>query len=253
MSTSDESKEACFYQEWMNLQEEELSELNSAISLKRNGSTNNAELTKLIDKIMNHFEDYMQKRSLMARADVSPYFAPTWCSSLERSVMWIGGCRPSSYIRLIYALCGMEIESQLTELLRGVSIQNLGELSGRQISMVDDLQSRTIREERKLSTRMASLQEDLLDHPLASIAVQSQGRSCEAGGNSVEEALDKHALAMAKILEAADQLRLKTLREIVSILTPPQAVDFLAAGKKLRLCMQDWGRKRDLEHGRELK
>ncbi|KAI3466745.1 hypothetical protein Pfo_023408 [Paulownia fortunei] len=249
MATSDQSKEACFYQEWMDLQEQELSELNQAIALNSDGCTSNAELSQLIEKIMNHFQDYMRKRSLMAQVDVSPYFAPTWCTSLERSVLWIGGCRPSSYIRLIYALCGVEIESQLSEFLRGVRIGNLGELSGRQISMVDELQSKTIREERKLSTRMAGLQEDVLDQPLASIAMKSRGSSCESGSN-VEEALDKHGRAMAEILEAADQLRLNTLREVIRILTPQQAVDFLAAGKKLRLCMQDWGRKRDLDHGR---
>lgn len=249
MATSDQSKEACFYQEWMNLQEQELSELNQAIALNANGCTSNAELSQLIEKIMDHFQDYMQKRSLMARVDVSPYFAPTWCTSLERSVLWIGGCRPSSYVRLIYALCGMDIESQLTEFLQGVRICSLGELSGGQLSMVDELQKKTIREERNLSTQMAGLQEDVLDNPLASIAVKSDGESFESSG-TLKEALDKHGRAMAKVLEEADQLRLNTVREIIRIFTPRQAVDFLAASKKHRLCMQEWGRKRDLDHGR---
>ncbi|KAL0310619.1 UNVERIFIED_CONTAM: CBL-interacting protein kinase [Sesamum angustifolium] len=242
MGTTDQARESCFYQEWMNLQEEELSELNRAISLTANGGTSDAELTRLIQKIMDHYQDYVQRRSLMARADVSPYFAPTWCTSLERSVLWIGGCRPSSFVRLIYALCGEEIESHLSEFLRGVRIGHLGELSGRQISMVDELQSKTIREERKLCTRLAGLQENVLDHPLASIAVKTSGRSCEVSHN-LEDALDKHGRAMAEILGEADRLRLNTLREVVGILTPRQAVDFLAAGKKLRLCMQDWGRR----------
>ncbi|KAI3456140.1 hypothetical protein Pfo_012803 [Paulownia fortunei] len=227
MATSDQSKEVCIYQEWMKLQEEELSELKQAI----NGCTSDAELSQLIEKIMNHFQDYVQNRSLNARVDVSPYFAPTWCTSLGRSVMWIGGCRPSSYIRLIYALCGLKIEPELAE----------------QISMVDELQKKTITEERKLSSRMAGLQEDVLDHPLASIAVESSGRSCGSRGD-VDEALGEHGRAMIGILEA-DQLRLNTLREIIRTLTPPQAVNFLAAGKKLQLCMQDWGRKIDLDHG----
>lgn len=115
--------------------------------------------------------------------------------------------------------------------------------------MVDELQSKTIREERKLCTRLAGLQENVLDHPLASIAVKTRGRSCEVSDN-LEDALDKHGRAMAEILGEADQLRLNTLREVVGILTPRQAVDFLAAGKKLRLCMQDWGKKNDLDHGR---
>ncbi|KAH6776798.1 hypothetical protein C2S52_014359 [Perilla frutescens var. hirtella] len=247
MAASDQSKDACYYQEWMNLQEEELSELNQAT----NGCTSNVELSSLIDKIMSHFEDYMKQRTLMARADVSPYFAPTWCSSLERSVLWIGGCRPSSYIRLIYALCGIEIESQLTEFLHGVRLGSLGQLSARQLSMVDELQRKTIREERSLSTRLASLQEDLLDNPIATMAVAASGGGGGGGSSdNVEAALDKHGRSMAAILEEADRLRLGTVKEIVRILTPRQAVDFLAAGKKVRLCMQEWGKKRDLDHGR---
>ncbi|XP_073059956.1 protein DELAY OF GERMINATION 1-like [Primulina eburnea] len=246
MATSDQNKEACFYQAWMTLQEQELSELNQVIAQNTNECATNAELSQLIEKIMDNFQDYNHKRSLMARADVSPYFAPTWCTSLERSLLWIGGCRPSSYIRLIYALCGLEIESQLAEFLRGARIGNLGELSARQISMVDKLQGNTIGEERKLSSRLASLQEDVLDQPLAAIAVKS-GCQCNI---KVDEALDKHGSAMAGILEEADHLRLNTMREVVRILTPRQGVDFLAAGKKLRLCMQDWGKKRDLDHGR---
>lgn len=242
MAASDQSKEACYYQEWMNLQEEELSELNQAAA----GRATNAELSRLIDKIMSHFEDYTRQRQLMARADVSPYFAPTWCTSLERSVLWIGGCRPSSYIRLIYALCGLEIESQLTEFLHGVELGSLALLSARQLAAVDELQRKTIREERSLSTRQASLQEDLLDNPIASIVMAAGG----GGGGSAEAALDKHGRAMAEVLEEADRLRLGTVREVVRILTPRQAVDFLAAGKKLRLCMQEWGKKRDLDHGR---
>ncbi|KAL8511592.1 hypothetical protein ACS0TY_018123 [Phlomoides rotata] len=240
-ATSDQSKGACFYQEWMTLQEQELSELNKAIG----SGSSHADLSRLIDKIVTHFQDYVQRRSQMARGDVAPYFAPTWCSSLERSVLWIGGCRPSSYVRLIYALCGAEIESRLSEFLQGerVELGCLGELSGRQLVMVDELQRKTIVEERNLSGRMASLQEQLLDNPLAAIAMGG-------GGGGLEAALDEHGRAMGAVLEEADRLRLSTLKEIMRILTPRQAVDFLAASKKHRLCMQEWGRKRDLEHGR---
>lgn len=67
----------------------------------------------------------------------------------------------------------------------------------------------------------------------------------------VDRALDKQATEMVGILEAADGLRLSTLKELVGILTPKQAVDFLAAGKKLHLCVHEWGKKRALRHGRD--
>ncbi|KAG8365543.1 hypothetical protein BUALT_Bualt18G0116000 [Buddleja alternifolia] len=246
--TSDNRKETCIYGQWIDLQHKELSQLNHAIALHTKGFTTDAELSQLIQEIMNNFLDYAQKRCVMARSDVSAYLSPTWCTSLQRSVLWIGGCRPSSFVRLIYALCGLEIESQLTEFLRGARTGDLGGLSGWQIPMVDELRGKTIREERKLSSRMADLQEDVVDHPLAKIALESN--RCGSSGD-VEAALDKHGEAMAEILEEADRLRLNTLKELISILTPRQAAEFLSAGKKISLCLRDWGRKRDLDHGRQ--
>ncbi|KAM1347415.1 hypothetical protein ACFX2H_036350 [Malus domestica] len=67
----------------------------------------------------------------------------------------------------------------------------------------------------------------------------------------VEEALDEHGKAMVRVMEKADQLRLNTLKELVKILTPLQAIDFMVASKKLHLCVHKWGRKRDQSHGRE--
>lgn len=240
---SDESKETRFYQEWMNLQVEEVSQLNQAIALHENHLTIDAEQTQLVEKIMKHYHDYVQQRTVVARADVSSYFAPTWCTSLEKSVLWIGGCRPSAYIRLTYTICGLRIEAQLADFLSGrISRDLLGELTGEQVRKVDELQRETIKEETELSSSMAALQQDYMDMPLAALLL-------EEGGNA-DEVLDANAKEMATILEAADHLRLETLMKLIRILTPPQAVKFLALGKKLQLCMKDWGRKRDLEHGR---
>ncbi|KAM1571628.1 hypothetical protein ACFX10_036505 [Malus domestica] len=54
----------------------------------------------------------------------------------------------------------------------------------------------------------------------------------------VEEALDEHGKAMVRVMEKADQLRLNTLKELVKILTPLQAIDFMVASKKLHLFLQ---------------
>ena len=66
----------------------------------------------------------------------------------------------------------------------------------------------------------------------------------------VDKALDQHEKAMVGVLEEADRLRLSILKELIGILTPVQAVEFLAAGKKLHLCVHEWGKRRDLSHGR---
>ncbi|KAL3617025.1 2-deoxyglucose-6-phosphatase [Castilleja foliolosa] len=246
MATSGQARETCFYQEWMNLQQQELSELKRAVALCSEGRASDDELAQLVNKIMSHFESYIQNRVHLARSDVSPYFSPTWCTSLERSVMWIGGCRPSSYVRLIYTLNGLQIESDISEFQ---NTGRLGGMSGQQMMAVDELQRRTIAEERRLSTRAARLQEDVLDQPLASIIVKAEGGGCGARGE-VRAALGAHGREMLEVLREADRLRMNTLTEVLKIMTPKEAVSFLAAGKKIQLCLQQWGKESDREHGR---
>lgn len=62
-------------------------------------------------------------------------------------------------------------------------------------------------------------------------------------------ALERNQLAMACLVEDADRLRLETVKEIIEILKPVQAVQFLAAGKKLRLCMHEWSMKKEDNEG----
>ncbi|XP_041023976.1 protein DELAY OF GERMINATION 1 [Juglans microcarpa x Juglans regia] len=95
---------------------------------------------------------------------------------------------------------------------------------------------------------MASLQEDVADHSIVGIA-KGLSQVGEMNGE-VDRALDKHEQAMVGVLEEADRLRLSTLKELIGILTPRQAVDFLAVSKKLHLCVHQWGKRRDLRHGR---
>lgn len=149
-STSDRNNEENLYQSWMYNQNQELNELENAATLARENQKNDTELNQLLARMVNNFQGYVNGRSRLARVDVSPYFAPTWCTPLENSVLWIGGCRPSSFIRLIYALCGMEIESRLTEFLQGTKLGDFGQLSGEQITMIDNSQRQIIVEERKL-------------------------------------------------------------------------------------------------------
>ncbi|KAG5613922.1 hypothetical protein H5410_013746 [Solanum commersonii] len=214
-SSSDRKKEENLYNSWMNNQQEELKELQNGIVRARKNELNDDELNELLRKMVNNFQEYANGRSRLARVDISPFFAPTWCTPLENSVLWIGGCRPSSFIRLIYALSGIEIESHIAEYLQ---------LSGKQITMIDKLQRQIILEERKFSSRLASLQEDVVDQPFA---------------------------MAARIYDAereVDELRMKTLKEILGILTPIQGVEYLAGAKRIRLCLQQWGKKREQEH-----
>ncbi|XP_015065335.1 protein DELAY OF GERMINATION 1-like [Solanum pennellii] len=229
---------------WMSLQHEELTELEDAAAQVQDGEKDEEKLTQLTEKIIQHFQEHSDNRLRLARKDVSPFFAPVTCSPLENSVLWIAGCRPSSFIRLIYALCGFEPDVQGTDpCLEGIVTEDLRELSEKQLRMINELQGKTIREERRIATKLASLQEDIVDQPLAG-KMKKEGHGCE----KADEALDEHSGHMADVIEEADRLRMKTLKAIVNILEPVQAVEYLAAAKKIRFCVQQWGEKRDQQH-----
>lgn len=115
---------------------------------------------------MSRFRDFAEKRSRLAQSDVTPFLAPPWCSNLENSTAWVGGCRPSSFFRLVYCLCGRDIEKQLAQFLQGDRF-DFGHLSAEQLQKVDALQTKVVRYENSYSARLAELQNDMLDQPLA--------------------------------------------------------------------------------------
>ncbi|MCL7031449.1 hypothetical protein MKW94_027124 [Papaver nudicaule] len=221
------------------------------------------KLHLIIDKTVKHFQEYNDRRSQLA-VDDAPFFSLAWLTMEENSYLWLGGCRPSLSIRLVYSLCGSELDSQLSEFLQGVRTCNVGELSADQLGLVSDLQCSTVREEVKLSSKMVSLQERIVDDPLIVLAKSiSNGNlicSNDSGGTAadqstnrqeVDQALASHAKDLASILVEADELRLNTLKELIGILTPLQAVDFLIASKKLHICIHQWGLRRDMQRERE--
>ncbi|KAF3655125.1 putative LRR receptor-like serine/threonine-protein kinase-like [Capsicum annuum] len=164
-------------------------------------------------------------------------------------MLWISGCRPSSYFRLLYAISGKEFESHLNNYLQGKRTGHFSELSSLQLNSVDELQRKTIRLENQLSNKLASLQEEIADHPFAIIA-NEVGDLDEMYGEA-EKTLDRHAKSLMNVVEEADKLRMEILKELVmNILSPLQAVNFLPASKKLHLCINAWGKTRDQQHGR---
>ncbi|KAL2244767.1 protein DELAY OF GERMINATION 1-like [Sesamum indicum] len=238
----------CF-NEWMNLQEQDLSELLQSLSLNdADGDDHTADLRELVDKNIRHFQEYASQRARLARNHVSPFFSPTWCTSLEGSMLWAGGCRPSIFVRLVYVLSGKELASHLDEYLHGGRSGGLGELSASQINSINSLQLRTIQQEDKLSANLASIQEEMADQPIFIIAKELA--ACSQTSTEADEALNALTASLIGVLGEADSLRLNTLKELTSILTPVQSVDFIATARKLHLCVHAWGRRRDREHGR---
>ena len=59
--------------------------------------------------------------------------------------------------------------------------------------------------------------------------------------------LEKKIERLVKIVEKADELRMRTLKAVVELLTPQQAVEFLSAAAQLHFGIHRWG----LNHDRE--
>ncbi|CAN1810358.1 Protein DOG1-like 3 [Linum perenne] len=246
----------CFL-EWMNIQQLDLAELLQALALEQHPHPDphphpqmGPTLSELAQKTVDHFQDYAERRAKLAQNDdVSCFFAPSWNSPLENSLLWLAGCRPSMFIRMLYALCGSQLDQSIaavdTELCM-TAAGNLGGLSWGQMNVVNELHMRTMREEERLTSRLASLQEDVADNPICEF-IATAGNNGEAN-QTVNKAFEEHDKAMVNILKEADRLRLSTLKEVISVLTPIQAVDYLATGKKLHFNVHEWGKQRNRAH-----
>ncbi|RZC90092.1 hypothetical protein C5167_044721 [Papaver somniferum] len=237
------------YQNWMIEQQQLLEEL---LRLHNQNPNDEKELGCIIQKLVKHFQEYTNRRAQFAVDEALSFFAPTWFTSIENAYLWFGGCRPSLLIQLVYSLCSAQLESQLSEYLQGVRRGNIGELSADQLSLVSELQSRTILEEERISENMARLQENIADYfPLARLANNSDDPDTDSHIGQVEQVLDSHSEDLASILVDSDKLRMNTLKELIGIFTPLQAVELLIAGKKIHLSMHQRGQERNHIPGME--
>ncbi|KAJ8485359.1 hypothetical protein OPV22_017844 [Ensete ventricosum] len=255
---------AC-YEEWLGIQEADLDELLQSISTRHsNRDWREAELRELVERCMRHYEEYHERRRGLVRDDGPTFFCPPWCNSFENSMLWAGGCRPSMFIRLIYSLSSSGLEAHLdTSTGRAVSSHGEGMvgLSSSQLARVNELHQATLQEEEKITSQMATLQENVADGPLLPIVKRRQmwqwsgtSRVENGGGDAeveAEAAMEEYTESMEGLVEEADQLRLGTARALVlEILTSKQAVELLVAAKQLQLSVHEWGHQRDLRNGR---
>ncbi|KAG7542331.1 Transcription factor TGA like domain [Arabidopsis thaliana x Arabidopsis arenosa] len=231
-------QERC-YKEWMGLQTKHIDDLKEALMCQQN---KDHKLEDLVGKIVNDFKTYAGKRSELSHRCCANYFAPSWNSPIENSMLWMGGCRPSSFIRLIYALCGSQAETQLSQYLHKIDENfdvnhggSMSDLTATQLGKINELHMKVIKKEDKITKTSANFQEDVADMPIADVV---------HGDAAVDDALDKHEEGMAVLLAEADKLRFETLRKIVEVVTPVQAAEFLLAGKRLQLSLHERGRVR---------
>ena len=148
---------------------------------------------------------------------------------------------------LLYSKSGLQFESGLADLIRGLSTGDLGDMSHEQLCRVDELQRKTIREEREMTENMARIQETVADSKMVELseAATEEGDGGDDLGERVESALKHKEEGLEEMLRKADDLRLRTLKGVLDILTPMQCVHFLIAAAELHLRLHKWGKNKD--------
>ncbi|KAK4490636.1 hypothetical protein RD792_001324 [Penstemon davidsonii] len=247
-----------FFECWIVEQSQHLQELVRASKEReehrqqKRGVQNGEELRPLLNRVSQHYEHYYSTKSLWAKNHIWSMFHPSWRSSLEDAFLWIGGWRPSMAFHLLYSKSGLQFEARYDELIQGVSTGDLGDLSSIQLNQVNELQREVIKEEKELSEKLAELQETVADRTMVDLAhamteMMMEGAMDLVMDNEgrVDASLIPKEEGLVEILQRADDLRLKTLKEVLNILSPIQGVYFLIAAAELHLRSHDWGKRKD--------
>ncbi|KAL5550839.1 hypothetical protein UlMin_001015 [Ulmus minor] len=243
-----------FFECWLTEQNQNLHDLKTVSMKYQSCNTSNLftsasekeELCSLIDRTLKQYENYYHAKSSGSKQDVLAMLTPTWRSSLEDAFLWIGGWRPSMAFHLLYSKSGLQLDDgKLSDLIKGLSTGDLADLSPAQITQVDELQRKTIKKEKEITEKMAKQQETMMS------SGETGGNVAELESDRVESALKQKEKGLEEIIHKADDLRLQTLKTIIDMLTPIQAVHFLIAAAELHLRLHDWGKKMDANHDRD--
>ncbi|KAJ8532313.1 hypothetical protein K7X08_012236 [Anisodus acutangulus] len=219
-----------FYQTWFDQLKEMVHQLNQAP--KPATSDQHRELHQLLlQNVVSHYYEYYRVKSLAAKNDILSIFAAPWFTSLERSLHWIAGWRPTTAFHLIYTESSILFESHITDILRGLRYGDLGDLSPDQLRRVSELQCEAVREENAISDELSGWQDD------ASEIIGLMG--------DINAKMER----LVEILEKADKLRMKTIENLVELLTPQQAVEFFISSAHLQFGIRRWGINHDRQRG----
>lgn len=116
-----------FYASWI----EHLHQLvrHLAAELIPSGGGSQDQLSHLVNKFMDHYSEYYRVKRLEVERDVLEAVAAPWATSLERSLHWIAGWRPTTVFHLVYTESSILFESHIVDILRGFRTGDLGDLS----------------------------------------------------------------------------------------------------------------------------
>lgn len=238
-----------FYREWKDVQKQQLELLDVASKTDSSSS-----LSVLVAIVVAHYENYYTAKSKCAKTDVLLLLSPPWITSLEDAFIWVGGWRPTTAFHLLYSKSGIQFEAKFSAVGYGggAATLDLGDLSSDQLRLIDQLQRSTVREERRINEKVAKQQERVADAEMVELShgvsessrVEGEGTTTFDTGR-IETTLNLKEEGFEKILQSADDLRLGTLKAVVDILSPIQAVHFLIAAGELQLRLHEWGREKE--------
>ncbi|XP_072980440.1 protein DELAY OF GERMINATION 1-like [Typha angustifolia] len=245
---------ADFFEQRMSEQSRDLAALRRAAG---NSDDADGSLRHLVERVVGHYEYYYRAKAASARCDVLPMFSPTWTSSTENLFLWAGGWRPSTAFHLLYSKSGLQLEAELDQILLvnfnlsflfGILYRSKVKLlcspgpsaSSRPLNRIDQFHRRTLSREKEISEEAATVQEEVGKMVEIAAHVPGGGKDAEMEG----EMAGKRE-AMRRVLEKADELRLETIKAVVGILRPIQAVHFLIAAAELQLAVHGFGKRKD--------
>lgn len=146
-----------FYQTWYEQLHDLVNHLNKAPKPPTTDDDDH-QLTQLVNKVMFHFSEYYRVKSLAANKDVLSIFSAKWSTTLERSLHWIAGWRPTTAFHLIYTESSILFESRILDILHGLRTGDLGDLSPVQFTRVSELQCETVHQENSITDQLSEWQ-----------------------------------------------------------------------------------------------
>ncbi|KAK4387318.1 Transcription factor TGA2.1 [Sesamum angolense] len=193
-----------------------------------------SSLAGLVDRVLSHYKEYYRVESKCIKTDVLLILSAPWKTALEDAFIWVGGWRPSAAFHLLYSKSGLQLEAKLAELMKGQDMGDLSDLSSAQLSRMDKLQRITIQQEREISEEVAKRQKRVADQEMVELSrdvsevAQMQGDQSDDSetARAVDSTLKHKEEDFQLVVQSADYLRLTTLKGVVNILSPIQAVHF---------------------------
>ncbi|PIN08778.1 hypothetical protein CDL12_18633 [Handroanthus impetiginosus] len=227
MKTQVEQKFSDFYTKWM-CQLEDLLQL--LLMVSRDINSQGSSYETMVNRLTAHYKEYYTFKWAAAREDVLAFYTPVWLSPFEIGYLWVTGWKPSMAFRLVEA----------------------ASMTDEQVRKIAALRVKIKMEEERVEREMERQQVAVADRKMVELATLER-RAKRSGGttavtqvNGLVEAAVKGMLGgLEKVMKMADCVRLKTLKELLDILSPMQRVGFLASKSTLQIQMREWGKMRE--------